>query len=461
MKRYKLRKLQARRRFVHNRFLVGIDPAKARHQVQILAPTGLPVGSTFSFTHSFTGFHHQLWERLAARLPELAHLPRAEFAEHLVFAVEASCNLWANLVDYLQRQHCRVVLVSPLSTCHARPSKSGDFSRTDPKDAYLIADLARDGRFHFHEHYQAEAEAMHRLAITYSKLRKSLHRHYARLRALLELVFPELLKVLKLDSLTAHHLLRSYLFPEDFLTIDFDRETTSLMDVSRNQHGRHTLLQLQTLARHTIGTPMSPIEQQAQRLSASAWLRLIETIETEIRRISAELIRLSKRTPYHAPIVSLKGVSDLLAALFIAEVRDPARVTHIKQIERLAGFNLYVRDSGQYKSRRRISHLGNARLRWVLFQMASETSKYVPEIRTKYLRRRLCGQRNRNKNLVAVIPPMLALVMSLVREQRPYEERPGALADVRRLEAELEHKKPPRRSRQRSRRPRSPVEAAA
>ncbi len=112
MKHYKLRKLQTHRHFVHDRYLIGIDPAKACHQAQILSPEGLPVGSSFSFKHTFAGFHHQLWKRLGARLPNLAHLPRHQRSEHLVFAVEASCNLWANLVDYLHSQGCRVVLVS-------------------------------------------------------------------------------------------------------------------------------------------------------------------------------------------------------------------------------------------------------------------------------------------------------------------------------------------------------------
>ena len=201
MKHYKLHKLQQHRHFTHDRFLVGIAPAKACHQAQILNPEGLPVGSSFSFKQAFSGFHHQLWKRLTKRLPHLAHLPRHQLSEHLVFAVEASCNLWANLVDYLHQHRCHVVLVSPLSTCHARPSKSGDFSRTDPKDAYLIADLAREGRFHFHALYSPEQEAMHRLSITYDKLRKSLQQNYARLRALIELVFPELLKILTLGSL--------------------------------------------------------------------------------------------------------------------------------------------------------------------------------------------------------------------------------------------------------------------
>lgn len=445
MKHYKLCTLQARRQFTNDRYIVGIDPAKARHQAQILSPDGLPVGSSFSFSHAFTGFNHHLWKHLYARLPELAHLSRFDFQDHLVFALEASCNLWANLADYLHRKHCRLVLVSPLSTCHARPSKSGDFSRTDAKDAYLIADLAREARFHLHERYSDQAEAMHRLSISYDKLRKSLQQHYARLRAAIELVFPELLSVLKLRSLTARHLLGGYLFPEDFLALDIEREAASLMQLSRSQHGRETLFKLQALARRTIGVEMSETQQQAERRSAKAWLRLVEALEAELQQVSSELIRLSKRTPHHARLVSIKGISDLLAALFIAEVRDPSQITHVKQVERLAGLNLYVHDSGTYSGRRRISHIGNARLRWVLYRMAFETAKYVPEVRTKYLRRRLKGHTNRNKNWVGVIPQVLALVMALVRERRPYEERLAAALEMHRLEAELDQKQPTRR----------------
>jgi hypothetical protein len=288
---------------------------------------------------------------------------------------------------------------------------------------------------------------MHRLSITYDKLRKTIQQHYGRLRALVELVFPELLKILTLGSLTAHHLLGRYLFPEDFLKLDLDQETTCLMALSRGQHGRETLVKIQARARQTIGVVMTDTEQHAQRLSAKAWLCLIKTLKAEIDDVSTELVRLSKTTPYHAPLTSLKGLSDLLAALFIAEVRDPAQVTHIKQIERLAGLNLYVHDSGRYKGRRRISHIGNARLRWVLYRMASETSKYVPEIRCKYLRRLIKGQTNRTKNLVATIPNMLALVMRLISEERSYEHRPEAIAEMHRLEAQFEDKKPTERPR--------------
>ena len=326
MKLHHLRKLQQRREFVQGRFLVGIDPAKHRHQAQILTPDGLPHGSSFSFGASFDGFHHRLWKHLAARLPEpLSKLPRHELAEHLVFAVEASCNLWPTLAGYLQQQHARLVLVSPLATCHARPSKSGDFSRTDPKDAFLIADLARQGTFHFIADYTPDEQAMHRLAITYDKLRKDLQRCRARLRAQVEIIFPEFVKVLKLNTLTAQHLLGRYLTTEDFLSLDLEHEAEMLMRLSREQHGRETLLKLQALARQSVGVPLRPAERIAERVTMDAHLVLIESVEREADRVSAELIELARATPYHALLVSLKGVSALLAALFIAELPGPSR----------------------------------------------------------------------------------------------------------------------------------------
>jgi hypothetical protein len=111
----------------------------------------------------------------------------------------------------------------------------------------------------------------------------------------------------------------------------------------------------------------------------------------------------------------------------------------------MAGYTLHVSDSGKYRGRRRITHLGNARLRWILYLMASETSKYVPEIRGKYLRRRLAGHTNRQKNLVAVIPQLLALLIALMRDGRRYEERPEMVAEAERLEAVLERRKKQRR----------------
>ena len=43
MKLYQLEKLQQKRQFVAGRLIVGIDPAKAKHEAQLLGTDGLPL----------------------------------------------------------------------------------------------------------------------------------------------------------------------------------------------------------------------------------------------------------------------------------------------------------------------------------------------------------------------------------------------------------------------------------
>ena len=195
--------MQTRRRFIQGKTIIGIDPAKGKHQAALLDADGLPLGKSFSFATAYKGFHDTLWRQRKKQGLDYQ-------ADEIVFAVETSCALGQTLVFYLDTEGYPVVLVSPFSSHHARPSMRRDFSRTDAKDAYLIAKLAWQGSFRRYRRYDEDIEARHRLAISYDKLRKNLQQNYARLRALIERVFPELLQVLNLDTKTARYLLKSW-----------------------------------------------------------------------------------------------------------------------------------------------------------------------------------------------------------------------------------------------------------
>ena len=422
----RIEKMQENERRLRGKTIIGIDPAKSKHQALVITPEGTTAGKSFSFATSHTGFTETLPQRLDQR---------TQNTDERVFAIETSCALWQTLALHLHEHGHDVVLVSPFSTHHARASLTRDFSRTDPKDAHLIAQLARQGAYHALPDHSDHERALHRMAICYDKLRKTLQQHYGRLRALVERLFPELLTVLTLDTKTARYLLREALTPAEFMALDPARIVPGMQRASRCQHGQETLERLQALARQSIGQRRGSEELLAERLAAETWLDLIEVLEQRQAALSANLVTAAREHPWFAPITSLRGISSLLAALFIAELRDPARFTHWKQIEAFAGYNLYVCDSGQYRGRRRITHLGNARLRWVLFQMASQTSKYVPEVRLKYLERRLKHGGSRDKHLVAAIPQLLQLLWALMRRGRLYEPRAEPLERLKQLEA--------------------------
>ena len=424
MKRTK--KMQENGHRLSGKTIIGIDPAKNKHQAVVLQADGTIAGRSFSFASTHTGFTQTLPRRIQQR----CETQQTE----VVYAIEGSCALWQNLAFHLHDQGHEVVLISPLATYHARPSITGDFSRTDTKDAELIARLAQQGAYRPMPAHSDQERALHRMAICYDKLRKSRQRHYARLRALVERLFPELLSVLALNTKTARYLLSEALLPAEFLALETGRVVRGMKRASRHQHGQATLLRLQALARHSVGQARGREELQAEHLAARTWLAVIELLETQIAGLTQALIEAASKSPYFAPLKSLRGISELMAALFIAELRDPGLFAHWKQIEKMAGLNLYVSDSGQYRSRRRISHLGNSRLRWILYQMTSETSKYVPEVRCKYLQRRLKHGGSRTKHLVACIPQLLQLLMALMRDQRSYEQRAETVAQLQELE---------------------------
>ena len=419
-------KMQENGHRMSGKTIIGIDPAKNKHQAVVLHPDGSTAGRSFSFATTHTGFTETLPRRLEQRI---------ETNTEVVFAIEGSCALWQNLAFHLSEQGHEVVLVSPLATYHARPSITGDFSRTDHKDAELIARLAQQGSYREMPTHTDHERTLHRMALCYDKLRKSRQRHYARLRSLVERLFPEFLTVLTLDTKTARYLLSEALLPDEFLTLETGQVVLGMQRASRHQHGRTTLARLQEVARHSVGQRRGSQERLAEHLAAQTWLAVIELVEAQINQLTEQLVAAASESPCFASITSLRGISELMAALFIAEVRDPGLFTHWKQIEKMAGMNLYVSDSGQYRSRRRISHLGNSRLRWILYQMASETSKYVPEVRCKYLERRLKHGGSRTKHLVACIPQLLQLLMALMREGRLYEDREETVEQMQQLEA--------------------------
>ena len=420
-------KLHQKRDLVEEKIIIGIDPAKDKHQAALVGADGIQIGSSFSFPVSSDGFEIVLWKNITKSLTVCN-------PENTLFAIETSCNLWQTLAFYLHTvMGYTVLLVSPLSTHHERPIMNLDFSRTDPKDAFLVASLARRGAFSLFEHFSPQSNALHDLSIAYDKLRKDLARNRTRLRAHIERIFPEFLLVFKPGTDSALYLLKKFLFPDEFLAMDIEAETLAIQKISRRQLGAPALARLRTLAQRSIGIVKRSDERLADRLSLNAWIAQIDSLEAQIKPVHDELVRLAEQLPAFTFITSLSGAGDTLVALFLAEVRDLDRYHHFKQLEKLAGANLRLSESGRYIGSRHISHVGNKRLLWILYKMTEETSKRVPEVRCKYLTRQIHRRKHR-KNVVASIPQLLQLIVALNRDRRTYQLREETVAEMNKLE---------------------------
>ncbi len=341
----------------------------------------------------------------------------------VVFAVEISINLWQKLCHFLSQKGFTVLMVSPLFTHHERPKINNNFSRTDPKDSLAVANYARQGYFNFYKNYSTEMDAMHRLSITYDKLKELITQTKQRIRSQVELIFPEFLETIEIDTDTARHLLRKYLTPDEFHSMNIFLESPECEKVSQKQHGVETLKRIKEAAKNSIGVKIKDELLVAEKLTMLCWLNQYLLLKEQIKHVLDQMVSLAKQTPYFDIISSLKGVSDITAARFIAELRDPSLFNHYKKIEAFAGVNLRLSQSGQFTGYRRITHIGNHRLRAILYTMSEETKNHIPEIRIRYLKRQMKQARYR-KNITACISNLLKLISSMIKENHKYQYKP-------------------------------------
>ena len=405
--------------------IVGIDPASRKHQAAILDEKGIQQGHSFSFPVSHEGYEVKLWKGLTKILGVYS-------PENVLFAIETSCALWKTLTDYLTGKGYTVLLVSPLSTFHSRPLMNHDFSKTDPKDALIVATNAQAGNYTEYRRFSDEVNKLHRLSITYEKVAKDRQKAVGRLRALMEEVFPEYLSCIGVDTKGSLYLLERYFLPEHFQRLHVPDEEKNLWRISNGNHHTPTLVKLQSFAHRSIGASVAG-EEEVLRIALDTWITQIRQADKSLKELAAVLIELARTTEHFEILTSLKGISDLTAARFIAEVRDLSLYTHYKQIEKHAGANLRLKDSGTYEGTRRISKIGNKRLLRLLYLMTTETVKYVPEVATKFMTRQL-KKRCYRKNIVAASPQLLKLIMALIKEKRPYVFKEEAVREMKKLE---------------------------
>ena len=403
----KTKMIHQKRQAITGYFVLGIDPGKERHSGMVLDPSGLEQERAFSFPATREGYDTTLWQHIQKRI-------QACGPENLVVAIETSCNLWVTLAHYFHQKDYRVLLVSPLTTYHARPVMHQDFSKSDPRDAYLVGDCAQKGSYHLFQTFQPQLEAAHQLSIAYDKVRKDYTQNILRLRSLMERVFPEYLKAFDIKTKTSLYLLERYFLPNHFSTIDVEQEGRAIKKISRAKHGVDTIEKLKTWAETSIGIPVEG-QEKALRIILNGWIDAVRRCEEQLKTIEKAMITHTQDDPTFQILDSIPNINKNLAAQFTAETHGAQRFTHFKQIQKLAGTNVRICDSGKYKGQRRMSKLGNARLRRIIYQMTEQTAKVVPQIRQKFLQRELKKKCYR-KNIVAASSQLLQLIMALLKE---------------------------------------------
>lgn len=369
----------------------GIDIAKKQHEVCVLNAAGeqvlaMPVPNTSAGADRF----------LRALRSRIGPDPRA-----VTFCMEATGHYWPALYGYLTNRGYSVHVVNPIQSDAARDLYIRK-SKTDRKDAFILADLLRMNRT---EATQATTETILKLQ-TLSRTRFAFVDHVSALKqrvlGVLDRIFPEYPGCFSdVFIKTSRELLKNYSTPEELAAADLSELAEFLATHSRGRIGVDRAAEIQRYAKGTFGISLAV---DAFALELKLLLTQIEFIEEQIIALE-EAIQdaldeldegdqandLSENT--HYVIETVPGIGLVLAAAIIGEIGDIRRFPNARKLVAFAGLDATVRESGQFSgTRNRMSKRGSPHLRRALWLAAVSARRFNPQLREYYDSKRAEGK---------------------------------------------------------------------
>jgi len=156
----------------------------------------------------------------------------------------------------------------------------------------------------------------------------------------------------------------------------------------------------------------------AERLRVRQDLALVETLETLVLEVEAEVGRLSMTAPWadRVPyLVQLSGLGVLAAMTVLAAIGDIARFPTPKHLVGYAGLGAGVHDSGQTHQGGRITKQGRRELRGAMVEAAWVAVEHHPHWKEQFAR--LSARLGEQKAIVAIARTLLVVVWHLLTKR--------------------------------------------
>lgn len=391
----------------------GIDVAKQRHEVCLTDDAGGIILQMF-IENNQKGF-----QKLLQALGRLEMEPG-----DIEFCMEATGHYWLSLYCHLVEQGYSVHVVNPIQSDALRNLYVRK-TKTDQKDALLLADLVRFGRV---PKTSLASETVLKLQ-TLSRIRMDFVHQIGSLKnrviGILDRIFPEYPRCFSSVFIhTSMELLKRHPEPEEIAELDISELADFLKKHSRGRVGTGRAERIRELARGTFGIRLAI---DAFTLQLRLLVQQIEFIEEQVSVIEEaisqvmEELRPSIEVPYRHVLETIPGIGPVLAAAIIGEVGDITRFPNAKALVAYAGLDATVRASGQFEgTRNRISKRGSPVLRHSLWLAAISARRFNPELKAYYEAK--CSQgKHPGVATGAVARRLVHLIYAIWKENRPYD----------------------------------------
>jgi transposase len=337
--------------------VVGIDIAQQTHVARAVNFRGIIIGDPLSFSNDEDGFH------------SLVHwIQRLQTSHGLTAAIvgmEPTGHYWLNVSRWLGERQFEVVLVNPHLVKKNKENRDNTPSKSDKKDALVIADMVKNGYYSFTRSTPVEFVELRVLLSNRDSVVKRLVSAKNQIHRWVDIVFPELRQVFKhITCVGAITTLRLFPTPAEVSKLQPQDVIKGWKTLMKRHSGSRKAQELITLASHSVGSRQAT---HAYQLHLKQLLAEYDLACQQLQVVEQEIVAVLEHIPFAKSMLAIKGISAISLAGILGEAGDLSGFVHGNALLRHAGLNLAEASSGKWTGQMVISKRGRSRLRRFLF----------------------------------------------------------------------------------------------
>lgn len=394
--------------------IVGVDIAKFKHVARAQDFRGVEFGKPITFENNLEGFElFVTW---------FQKIMTENGCVDVVVGMEPTGHYWLNLVHFLREREIFFGIVNPLHVKKSKELDDNSPTKNDIKDAKVIAQLVKDGRYAIPNIPQGIYAELREAMKIREHLSTDLRVVQGRVHNWLDRYFPEFLTVFKdWECKSAIQMLSLNLLPHELVTLSDEFLLGHLREVAKRGAGLGRIQSLKAAANRSVGIKQGT---ELAKMELQLLLAQYELIQCKFEELETKLNQLLQQIPGVNHLLAITGVGRDTVAGFLAEIGDIGNYHHPKQLIKLAGLNLRENTSGKHKGQTKITKRGRKKLRALLFRviMPLVAKNKAFKALHEYYTKRPDNPLKKMQSLIALCNKLIRVLFGVMKKGHEFSE---------------------------------------
>ncbi|WP_340003683.1 IS110 family transposase [Paenibacillus sp. FSL K6-0276] len=391
--------------------VVGVDIAQQTHVARAVSYRGIALGSPLEF-----GSHDEGFRLFGGWVQDLL---KSYKLSKIIVGMEPTGHYWLSLARWLSDQGIEAVLVNPHLVKKNKENRDNTPSKSDRKDALVIADMVKNGYYSPVRFHPEAYEELRILMANRDTGTKRLNSAVNQIHRWVDIVFPELRHVFKILTCTSSiATLRLFPLPKEISRLTTEQVIAGWKQYVQRHAGLRRAEQLITLAKRSVGASKA---LQAYKLHLGQLLEEYDLAQRQLEQIEHEVHLVLERIPYVQKLLTIRGVNVTSLAGVLGEAGDLSGYSHGNALLRHAGLNLAEASSGKWRGKMVLSKRGRPRLRRFLYLMTMCMVMTNPDVRALHHHNVEVKKLKKMKSIMKLCGKVARMLVGLAKSSEAYD----------------------------------------